>query len=233
LISDHQLIFILQKALPIILKGREFYKMKTKTNLTENARHDAGLVIAARSGDEKAFSQLMNRYKEAIYFRLLKMVNYKDDAEELTIETFGKAFTNIHQYKSRYAFSTWLYNIASNHALDHLRKKRLTTVPLESRFENDEWIGIEYDYNLTASTDNPEEELIKKQNAMLLRKSIACLKPKYRTVLEMRYFKEYTYDEIAKELNLPMETIKVHLYRSREILSELLRSNDISDLNII
>jgi len=207
--------------------------METNSNLTENARNDACLVVAARSGDEKAFAKLMSRYKDAIYFRLLKMVDHKSDAEELTIETFGKAFTNIHQYESQFAFSTWLYSIALNHALDHLRKKRIITVPLESKFENGEWIRVEYDENLKTSSDNPEEALIKKQNAILLRKTISCLKPKYRRILEMRYFKEYSYNEIAEELHIPLVTVKVHLYRSREILYELLKSNDISSHAIL
>ena len=206
--------------------------MKANIIHTENALHDAMLVVSARSGDEKAFSELMNRYKDAIYFRLLKMVDYKIDAEELMIEAFGKAFTNIHQYETQFAFSTWLYSIASNLALDHLRKKRLNTVSLSSSLIDDQWIAIESDFNLQSSTDNPEEALIKKQNAMILRKSISYLKPKYRKILEMRYFKEFTYNEIAHELNLPLETVKVHLYRSREILFEILKSNDISDRTI-
>jgi RNA polymerase sigma-70 factor (ECF subfamily) len=206
--------------------------MKANLNHTENALRDAMLVISARSGDEKAFSELMNRYKDAIYFRLLKMVDFKIDAEELMIEAFGKAFTNIDQYETQFAFSTWLYSIASNLALDHLRKKKLNTVSLSCVLIDDQWLGVEYDYNLQSSTDNPEEALIKKQNAMILRKSISCLKPKYRNILEMRYFKEFSYNEIAKELNLPLETVKVHLYRSREILFELLKSNDISDRTI-
>ncbi len=206
--------------------------MEIDINITENAMHDAGLVIAAQSGDEKAFSQLMDRYKGAIYFKLLKMVNYKIDAEELTIETFGKAFTNIHQYESQFAFSTWLYSIALNNALDHKRKKRVITVPLESTLENDEWIGIESDYNLKAATDNPEEALIKKQNTILLRKTVSCLKPKYRRILEMRYFEEYTYNEIAKELNLPLVTVKVLLFRSREILLKQLKGRYIGDGDI-
>jgi len=206
--------------------------MRANINHTENALHDAMLVVSARSGDEKAFSELMNRYKYSIYFRLLKMVNYKIDAEELMIEAFGKAFTNINQYETQFAFSTWLYSIASNLALDHMRKKRLNTVSLSSSLIDDQWIEIENDFNLQSSTDNPEEALIKKQNALILRKSISCLKPRYRKILEMRYFKEFTYNEIAQELNLPLDTVKVHLYRSREILFELLKSNDISDRTI-
>ena len=206
--------------------------MRANINHTENALKDAMLVVSARSGDEKAFSELMNRYKDAIYFRLLKMVNYKIDAEELMIEAFGKAFTNINQYETQFAFSTWLYSIASNLALDHMRKKRLNTVSLSCSLIDDQWIEIENDFNLQSSTDNPEEALIKKQNALILRKSISCLKPRYRKILEMRYFKEFTYNEIAQELNLPLDTVKVHLYRSREILFELLKSNDISDHTI-
>ena len=206
--------------------------MKANLNHTENALHDAMLVVSARLGDGKAFSELMNRYKDAIYYRLLKMVNYKIDAEELMIEAFGKAFTNIDQYETQFAFSTWLYRIASNLALDHLRKRRLITVSLSSSLFDDQWIEIENDYNLPSSSDNPEESLIKKQNALILRKSISCLKPRYREILEMRYFKEFTYNEIAQELNLPLDTVKVHLYRSREILFELLKSNDISDRTI-
>jgi len=211
----------------------EGIQMKTDTYLTENARRDAGLVIAACSGDEKAYSLLMSRYKDAVYFRILKIVAYKIDAEELTIETFGKAFTNMHQYESKYAFSTWLYSIALNQALDHLRKKKIITIPIESMIESDAWIRIEYDYNLKTLSDNPEEALIKKQNAILLRKTISSLKPKYRTIIEMRYFKDYSYNEIAKELNLPMVTVKVQLFRSHEILFELLKSNDIRNNNVI
>ena len=98
--------------------------MEINPNLSENARHDAELILAARSGVEKAFGQLMVRYKDAIYFMLLRMVKNKMDAEELTIEAFGKAFTNIHQYEPQFAFSTWLFRIASNCAIDHRHRQR-------------------------------------------------------------------------------------------------------------
>ena len=97
--------------------------MEINPNLSENAKRDAELIVAARSGVEKAFAQLMSRYKDAIYFMLLRMVKNKMDAEELTIEAFGKAFTNIHQYEPQFAFSTWLFRIAYNRAVDHLQKR--------------------------------------------------------------------------------------------------------------
>jgi len=203
--------------------------MEISSNLSDNARHDVELVISARKGDQKAFAQLMKRYKDAIYFMLLKMVNNKTDAEDLTIEAFGKAFTNIHQYEPQFAFSTWLFRIASNNAIDHLRKKRTVTVPLEQNSANDKTIGIEYNYNLRTESDDPEESFIKQQNAKLLHKAVALLKPRYRMLLELRYFKEYSYSEIAEELNLPLGTVKVQLFRSREMLYDLLKNTEMSD----
>ncbi len=200
--------------------------MEINPNLSENARRDAELIVAARSGVEKAFAQLMSRYKDAIYFMLLRMVKNKLDAEELTIEAFGKAFTNIHQYEPQFAFSTWLFCIASNNAIDHLRKKRVVTVPLESSMKIDKNVGIEHNYSIKTHSDNPEEAYIKEQNAKLLRKSVSSLKPRYRTLLEMRYFMEYSYAEIAKELNLPLGTVKVQLFRSRELLFDLLKNTE-------
>lgn len=201
--------------------------MEINPNLSDNARHDSELILAARSGVENAFAQLMKRYKDAIYFMLLKMVNNKTDAEDLTIEAFGKAFININQYEPRFAFSTWLFSIASNNAIDHLRKKRIAVVPLEPLVENEINIGIDYNSNIHANTDNPEEAFIKKQNAKLLRMAVSSLKPRYRTLIEMRYLKEYSYSEISEKLNLPLGTVKVQLFRSREILFDLLKNKEI------
>ncbi len=200
--------------------------MEINPNLSENARHDMELVIAARLGDQNAFAQLMKRYKETIYFMLLKMVNNKTDAEDCTMEAFGKAFTDIHNYEPHYAFSTWLFRIASNNAIDHLRKKRTVTVPLEQTLGNGKGLGFEYNYNIRTASDTPEESFIKKQNAKILRKAVSSLKPRYRTLLEMRYFMEYSYSEISEALNLPLGTVKVQLFRSREKLLEVLKDTE-------
>jgi RNA polymerase sigma factor (sigma-70 family) len=200
--------------------------MEINPDLSENARHDVDFVNAARSGDERAFAQLLKRYKDAIYFMLLKMVNNKTDAEDLTIEAFGKAFANIHQYEPQFAFSTWLFRIASNNAIDHLRRNRIITVPLEPLANSDQSIGIEYNHNARAEADTPEEAFIKDQNSKLLRKAVSTLRPRYRELLELRYFKEYSYSEIAEELNLPLGTVKVQLFRSREMLFDLLKNTD-------
>lgn len=193
-----------------------------------NAKRDIELVEAARKGSEKAYADLMRRYKDTIYFMLLKMVNNRTDAEDLTIEAFGKAFTNIHQYTPQYAFSTWLFRIASNNAIDFMRKKRAVTVPLEQTSSGDRNVSGEYNYNARADGHSPEESIIRDQNSLILRKMVAKLKPRYRKLLELRYFQEYSYDEIAKELDLPLGTVKVQLFRSREMLFELLKNNEIA-----
>jgi RNA polymerase sigma factor (sigma-70 family) len=202
--------------------------MEMNPNLSENARHDAELINAASAGVEKAFTQLMKRYRDSIYFMLLKMVNNKTDAEDLTIEAFGKAFTNINQYEPQFAFSTWLFRIASNNAIDFLRKKRVIVVPFELADPNDKLGGIEFNYNYHTGSDNPEEVFIKIQDAGLLRKAVTALKPRYRILIEMRYFSEYSYSEISKELNLPLGTVKVQLFRSREMLYNILKKSELA-----
>ena len=201
--------------------------MEVSQGPSGNAKRDIELVEAARNGSEKAYADLMRRYKDTIYFMLLKMVNNRTDAEDLTIEAFGKAFTNIHQYTPQYAFSTWLFRIASNNAIDFMRKKRAVTVPLEPT-SGDRSVSGEYNYNARAEGHNPEESIIRDQNSQILRKMVAKLKPRYRKLLELRYFQEYSYDEIAKELDLPLGTVKVQLFRSREMLFELLKNNEIA-----
>ena len=203
--------------------------MEINPNLSGNALIDLELVIAARSGNGQAFTQLMKRYKDAIYFMLLKMVNNKEDAEDLAIEAFGKAFTNIHQYEPQFAFSTWLFRIASNNAIDHMRKKKVNTVPLNVSPAQNQNGAFEYNYNAHSESDNPEDAFIKEQNARVLRKAVSALKPRYRNLLELRYFKEYSYSEIAEELNLPLGTVKVQLFRSREMLFELIKKTEISE----
>lgn len=203
--------------------------MEINPTFSENAIHDAKLVMAACAGDEKAFAQIMKRYKNAIYFMLLKMVNNKTDAEDLVLEAFGKAFTNLDQYEPQFAFSTWLFRIASNNAIDHLRKKRVATVPLETSPGKGPGTGTEYIYNTHSGYDNPEDSFIKAQNAKVLRKAVSALKPRYRKLLELRYFEEYSYSEIAEELNIPLGTVKVQLFRSRELLFELLKNTEMSD----
>ena len=201
-------------------------QMELNPQLSDKAQYDFLLVEAALTGEEKAFAKLMSRYKDAIYFMLLKMVNNKNDAEDLTLEAFGKAFKNLHQYSPNYAFSTWLFKIATNNCIDFLRKRRGVYVSIENNQENGE---NDTPIKLRSTEPDPEEKLIRIQKAFLMRKIVHKLKPRYRILVELRYFSEYSYEEIAKELNLPLGTVKAQLFRAREMLFKLIESTEIDE----
>ncbi len=187
--------------------------------LSEKARQDFILVEKAKSGDEKAFASLLNRYRDSIYYMLLKMVNNPTDAKDLTFEAFGKAFRSLHTYTPDFAFSTWLFKIATNNCIDFLRKKHQTPQVIDQMDEeNEESVESQIESDLP----DPEEIMINKQDITLLHKVIDELKPKYRQLIELRYFREYSYEEIAEELNIPVGTVKAQLFRAKSIIHDIL-----------
>lgn len=194
-------------------------------NLTTKGVYDFKLVqLALSKGDQKAYAELLQRYRESVYYMMLKMVNNKDDADDLTIEAFGRAFKKLDQYTPNYAFSTWLFKIASNNAIDFLRKKKLNnTISMDTRNENSDYDAS----NLVRSTHlNPEEFYIKKQKVEMVRAVIDKLKPKYKELVELFYFQELSHEEISEKLNLPIGTIKAQLFRARDFLFELIKNSE-------
>ena len=200
--------------------------MEINQNLSNKAQHDFSLVELAKEGDQKAYAELMKRYKDAIYYMLLKMINNKTDAEDLTMEAFSKAFKNLQQYSPNYAFSTWLFKIASNNCIDFIRKKRTNIISLDINFGKDDKESFTPQINVRDDEPDPEEHMIKIQNSVLMRSVVKNLRPRYRKLIEMRYFNEFSYEEIASELNLPLGTVKAQLFRARELLSGTLNSRD-------
>jgi RNA polymerase sigma-70 factor (ECF subfamily) len=197
--------------------------MELEANLSAKAQYDVQLVKrAVERHDQAAFTELLDRYKESVFYLLMKMVNNRDDAEDLTIEAFGKAFKNIEQYTPNYAFSTWLFRIATNNCIDFIRKKRMTTVSLDKSFMSDD--GGEMTMDVRSETLDPEESLIRKQKNVLMQSLVTKLKPRYRVLVEMRYFQELSYEEIAEKLDLPLGTVKAQLFRSREFLYNIIRN---------
>ncbi len=194
--------------------------MEVANNLSEKAQRDFLLVQRAIQGEQKAYTELMDRYKDAIYYMLLKMVNNASDAEDLTIEAFGKAFKNIEQYTPNFAFSTWLFKIATNNCIDFIRKKKTNTVSLDITDEDNEKSSPD----IMASVLDPEETMIKEQKLKIMRSIVSRLKPRYRKLIELRYFNEYSYEEISEELELPIGTVKAQLFRARELLFNILRN---------
>ncbi|MFH1160677.1 MAG: sigma-70 family RNA polymerase sigma factor [bacterium] len=196
--------------------------MEVVSHLTEKAQRDYRLVIQAREhGDQKAYAGLLNNYRDSLYFLLLKMTNNPTDAEDLTIEAFGKAFRNLHQYTPDYAFSTWLFKIAANNCIDFLRRsKRIVFADNQGNNDGDQ---EDHPSNIPATTPDPVERVIEKQKIQLMREVVEKLKPHYRMLIELRYFKEWSYEEIATALNLPLGTVKAQLFRSREFLYQILK----------
>ncbi len=196
--------------------------MEVGSNLSEKAQYDYNLVRRALdTGDQKAFAELMERYRDSVYFMLLKMINNKDDADDLTIEAFGKAFHRLHQYTPSFAFSTWLFKIASNNCIDFIRKKKMNTFSLDKPFENDE--GGDMRVDVKADIPDPEEKVMKKEKIQMMRAVVEKLKPRYRNLIELRYFEELSYEEISDRLELPIGTVKAQLFRAREFLYNFLK----------
>jgi RNA polymerase sigma-70 factor (ECF subfamily) len=186
----------------------------TGNGLSEKAKSDLLLVDMAKNGNEKAFATLMNRYRDSIYYMLLKMVNNITDAEDLTIEAFGKAFRNIDSYTPDFAFSTWLFKIATNNCIDFIRKKQSSPAHIDQLQDDLDTITK----NIQSDLPDPEEAIINDQKIAVLRSIVNQLKPRYRKLIELRYYKEYSYEEISAELNLPIGTVKAQLFRAKSLL---------------
>ena len=200
-------------------------KTEVNPNLSDKAVVDYQLVReAVDHGNQKAYAELMSRYKDSIYFMLLKMVNNRDDADDLTIEAFGKAFKNIHQYTPDYAFSTWLFKIATNNCIDYIRKKRKLMLSIDKGYENEN--GEDVALEIKSDTIGPEEKLMKKQKMETMREVVDKLKPRYRTRIELRYFQELSYEEIATNMDLPLGTVKAQLFRAREFLYQIMKNSE-------
>lgn len=197
--------------------------MEVGANLSEKAQYDYALVQRAlKDKDQRAYGELMERYRESIYYMLLKMVNNSDDAEDLTIEAFGKAFKRLHQYTPQFAFSTWLFKIASNNCIDHIRKKRINALSLDAGYTNSE--GETMEINIADGKLDPEETMEKMERVKKMREVVTKLKPRYRELVELRYFKELSYEEISQELDIPLGTVKAQLFRAREFLYNLMKN---------
>lgn len=187
---------------------------------SDKALEDFELIDkAVMEKDQQAFATLMKRYKKAVYFMVLKMIRDADDAEDLTMEAFAKAFRNLHKFKKDYTFSTWLFRIATNNTIDFIRKKKLKTMSLNNTLTDDGGNAVNID--IEDDENNPQDEFIKTQRKEMVRIFVDKLPDKYRKLVKLRYFDELSYDEIAEELDKPLGTVKAQLHRSRELLYEI------------
>ena len=195
----------------------------SESRLTTKAVYDYKLVKRAlQNGDQKAYAELLQRYRESVFYMMMKMCNNRDDAEDLTIEAFGRAFKKLEQYSPDYAFSTWLFKIASNNAIDFLRKKKQKfALSIDTKAPDTE--GSDHSANIRANALDPEEQYIRKQKIDNVRDLVNNLKPKYKEMIELFYFQEMSHEEISKKLGLPIGTIKAQLFRARDLLYTALK----------
>jgi len=198
---------------------------KTKEEVLAQRRldsraEDSRLIKAALAGDQASFRSLMKKYHDQVHSLLYRMVHDKDEVEDLTQEAFIKAFQSLRHFNEEFAFSTWLYKIATNNCIDYIRKKKLATFSIDKPIESKDG---EYSFEIPDTTYQPDTELIAGQRSRVLEEAIQSLPEKYRIVILMRHTEDKDYQEIADELKLPLGTVKAHIFRARELLYKKLK----------
>jgi RNA polymerase sigma-70 factor (ECF subfamily) len=175
-------------------------------------------IEKAKKGDQVAFTSLLDHYWNEVYGFMLKRTENETDAEDITIETFSKAFDKISSYNPDFQFNTWLIAIAKNVHIDLLRKKKSSHF-VEITDQEDQQA-----YNVADSSPTAEDELITEQNLSRLLQFIKELKPHYQEVIQLRYFQELSYLEISEQLNEPLSNVKIKLLRAKKLLAEIIQS---------
>lgn len=175
-------------------------------------------IKKAKENNQMAFNILLDAYWNNVYLFLLKRTENENDAEDITIQSFSKAFDKIDTFDEKYTFNTWLITIAKNLHVDFLRKKKnLISTDLDKHHEK-------HANNIIDESPSPEDKIITEQNLAQLLRDIKKLKPHYQEVINLRYFRELSYIEISKELNEPMNNIKVKLLRAKKLLAEIIQN---------
>jgi len=187
---------------------------------SESRIEDSELIRSALKGDDSAFKRLMGKYHDAIFNFINRMVRDKQHVEDLTQEAFIKAFNSLNSFNDEYAFSTWLYKIATNNSIDYIRKKKLQMYSIDKPIDAGD---SDYTFELPDESYEADKDIISKQRRQLLNDAIAELPPRYKKVIHLRHVDEKSYEEIAKELKLPIGTVKAHIFRAREILYRSLK----------
>nr|DAG92946.1 MAG TPA: RNA polymerase sigma factor [Herelleviridae sp.] len=183
-------------------------------------------VQKALSGDQRAFTTLYNSYHRSLLYQIKKIVRDEEVAMDITMETFEKAFQALHRYSPEYAFSTWLFRIGINCAIDYIRNNKnkpdsIIELDKQMMFENDDQLG----YQLKCPDKTPDEQLMTEQRLYFMREVVTLLPRWQRRLIELRYIDDFTYNEIADELGMPLGTVKGMLHRAKEVLIDIVNKN--------
>lgn len=188
----------------------------------ERLQLDYKLVCDARDkGCHKAYADLMASYREPLYLLLLRLTHNTTTASDLTVETFSKAFLQLNRYSPTGTFSSWLFSIGVNTYIDYLRKRKLETVSLNSITRTNDNDFIEY--QIPSEQPNPEELMIRTQRDTALKEIVNQLKEPYRQIIELRYYEDLSYEEIAERIKIPIGTVKIRLNRAKTLLSSIVK----------
>jgi RNA polymerase sigma-70 factor (ECF subfamily) len=182
---------------------------------------DKTLITEALAGSQDAYKVLVERHRPAIYHIVFKFVREKEATADLVQETFMKAFASLETYRSEYKFSTWLYRIAANSAIDFLRKQRIRTLSLDATSED---FDGRSEFDVPDLTYHPERDFEEHEKKISIQDAIDSLPEKYRQVILYRHKDDRSYDEIAEALNIPIGTVKARIFRARELLKKKLKS---------
>ncbi|MDZ4698730.1 MAG: sigma-70 family RNA polymerase sigma factor [Rhodothermales bacterium] len=187
---------------------------------SDSSEQDRALVKQALEGNEAAYKALVQKYSKALTMHVQRLVRKPEEVDDLVQESFIKAFSALGSYSVEYAFSTWLYKIATNHAIDYLRKRKLKTYSIDKPRDTKDG-AVEFE--LPDATYRPDRHIVADQRRQLIQDAIDALPEKYHKVIVMRHQQEKSYEEIARELDLPLGTVKAHIFRARELLNKFLR----------
>ncbi len=188
---------------------------------SESSEQDRTLVEQALAGKEAAYQALMQKYSKALHHHITRLVKDHQEVDDLVQESFIKAFTALDSYATQFAFSTWLYKIATNHTIDFLRRKKLKTFSIDKPVRTKDG---DLEYELPDTTYRPDRHIVEDQRRRLIQDAIDALPEKYHRVIVMRHQQDMSYEEIAEELDLPLGTVKAHIFRARELLNKYLRN---------
>ncbi|MDZ7343038.1 MAG: sigma-70 family RNA polymerase sigma factor [candidate division KSB1 bacterium] len=183
-------------------------------------RSETPVIKRALRGEQTAYAELMQRYHGPLFNLLYKMVRSKEETEDLVQEAFMKAFASLASFNEEFAFSTWLYKIAINNTIDHLRKKKLRTYSLDKPIQSREGELKRELPDVHSSTDH---DLLSTEKSRLISHAIEELPEKYRRVILLRHSDELSYEEIAAITHVPLGTVKARIFRAREMLKRKLK----------
>jgi RNA polymerase sigma factor (sigma-70 family) len=187
-----------------------------------SSEQDRSLVQEALEGSEAAYAALVAKYRGPLARHISRLVRDGSLIDDLVQEAFIKAFSSLPSYSPTFAFSTWLYKIASNHAIDHLRRKKLPQFSIDQPLKKGDG---ELRYEPPDNTFRPDRNIVEGQQTRILTDAIDSLPEKYHRVIVMRHQQELSYEEIAEELDLPLGTVKAHIFRARALLYKQLKEH--------